>query len=151
MSYASQKIIKNTIFLKVEQGTPHTIRLIDEDPTEQWQHKIDGKLTICGGESCVYCDEGHSRNQRFVANVYDHTDGRVMLWSYGPSVAGILKTIDAGLQKDGLNILEHDLEVSVTGSGLQKKTNVQLKIKSQAVPSGIKKHKIGAKPEEIPF
>lgn len=143
MGYGDTKIVKNSIFLKVEQGVTHTVRLLDSSPTEQWQHKIAEKLVTCTGEGCLPCMDGHSKNQRFVANVFDHTDGRVLLWSYGPNVAGALKTIAQGLEKDGENITAHDLEVSASGAGLQKKTSVQVRIKSQAVPTGIKLHKIG--------
>jgi hypothetical protein len=153
MSYTDQKIIKNSIFLKVEQGTPHTIRLLDDSPTEQWQHKIANKLTPCGGDMCAYCDDGHSRNQRFVTNAYDHTDGKVVLWSYASTVAQALKSMALGLEKDGESILNHDLEISVQGEGMQKKTAVQLRFKSTEVPVGIKKHKIGTEKAEdqIPF
>lgn len=150
MSYVDKKIVKNTIFLKIQQGDPHTIRLLDEDPTEQFQHKINDKLVSCNGEMCFNCDEGHSRNQRFVANVYDHNEGRVLLWSYSPTIAEDLKAIAISLVKDGSDILQHDLEVSVSGAGLQKKTKVQPRMKSQSVPEGLKLHKIGSK-EDIAF
>jgi hypothetical protein len=152
MSYATAKIVKNSIFLKVEQGSPRTIRLLDADPVEQWQHKIGEQLKACGGEACVYCDEGHSKNQRFVTNVYDHTEQRVYLWSYGPTVAEELKSIALALIKDQEDILQHDLELSVSGSGLQKKTKIQPRMKSQPVPTNLKLHRIGPKEEnEIPF
>lgn len=150
MSYADKKIIKNSIFLKIAEGKPHTIRLLDEDPTEQWQHKISEKLIECAGEICSHCAEGHSRNQRFVTNVYDHIEGRVLLWSYGPTVASDLQAIANSLIKDESDILDHDLEVSASGAGLQKKTKVQLRMKSQSVPGGLKLHQIKSK-EEIPF
>lgn len=152
MSYADKKIVKNSIFLKIEQGVPHTVRLLDTDPTEQWQHKIDQKLVSCGGPTCFHCNDGHSKNQRFITNVYDHGEGRVMLWSYGPGVAEELKQIALSLQKDGEDILSHDLEVSATGSGLQKKTKVQPRMKSQQVPAGIKIHQIkNGDDQGVPF
>lgn len=139
--YGKQKIVKNSIFLKVEQGQSHTVRLLDATPVVQWQHKIGDKLVSCSEASegtCVHCDEGHSKSQRFVANIFDHTDQRVMLWSYGPTVAEELKSIALSLEKDEEDILDHDLELSATGSGLQKKTKVQPRMKSQPVPGGLK-------------
>jgi len=149
MSYADKKIIKNSIFLKVEEGKPHTVRLLDEDPTEQWQHKMGTKMETCGGEQCAYCMDGVLRSQRFVTNVYDHTEGRVYLWSYGPMVAENLAAIAKSLEKDGENILEHDLEVTAKGSGMQKKTTIQPRFKSLPVPAGIQLHTIGR--ETLPF
>ena len=150
MSYATAKIVKNSLFLKVEQGNPRTIRLLDADPTEQWQHKIGEQLKPCGGDMCAYCTDGHSKNQRFVTNIFDHTEQRVYLWSYGPTVAEELKSIALALAKDDEDILQHDLEISVTGSGLQKKTKIQPRMKSQPVPLSLKLIPIGRK-EEIPF
>jgi hypothetical protein len=149
MSYTDQKIVKSSLFLKIEQGAPHTIRLLDPSPTEQWQHRIDMKLTECEGDECAWCDEGHSRSQRFVANVFDHNDSKVYLWSYSPSVAELLKGIAISLNQDGENILNHDLEISAQGTGLQKKTNVQLRFKTLPIPSGIKKLKIGKSPSPL--
>lgn len=140
-NYGKKKIIKNSLFLKVVEGAPHTLRLLDGDPTEQFQHNINQKLVPCTETldgTCVHCEEGHSRQQRFVTNVYSHNDGRVMLWSYGPSVAEELKAIALSLEKDETDILEVDLEVSATGSGLQKKTKVQPRMKSQILPTGLK-------------
>lgn len=138
MSYATQKIVKNSIFLKVEQGQPHTIRLLDGEPTEQWQHKIGTQLISCTGNGCLSCMDGHARNQRFVTNVYDHTDQKVYLWSYGPMIAESLAEIERGLNADDESILNHDLEVSASGSGMQKKTRVQPRMKSKPVPKGLK-------------
>jgi hypothetical protein len=143
MGYGNAKIIKNSIFLKVEEGKPHTIRLLDSEPTEQFQHQINGKLVNCGGDLCTNCTEGLPRQQRFVTNTYDHSEGRVLLWSYGPGIAKSLMNIALGLEKDEESILDHDLEVSATGTGLQKKTSVQVRLKSQLVPAGIKLHSIG--------
>lgn len=151
MSYADARIIKNTIFLKVEQGTPHTIRLLDANPTEQWQHKIGEKLEFCKGPLCAHCNDGHSKNQRFVTNAYDHNDQKVVLWSYGPTVAEELKSIAIALEKDGVNILDCDLEISVRGSGIQKKTKVQPRMKSQPIPSTLKLHEIGVKSDDTTF
>lgn len=145
MSYADKKIIRNSIFLKIAEGRPHTIRLLDSDPTEQFQHKINEKLVDCAGEMCNACSEGHSKNQRFVTNVYDHGEQRVMLWSYGPGVAGDLQAIANSLIKDESDILEHDLEVSAAGAGLQKKTKIQLRMKTTSLPGGLKLHEIKAK------
>lgn len=138
MSYANQKIIKNSIFLKVEQGQPHTIRLLDSDPTVQWQHKLGEKLVSCLGDTCISCADGHSRNQRFVANVYDHGQQKVLLWSYGPTIAEALAEIESNLEKDEESITDHDLEITATGSGLQKKTRVQLRLKSKPIPEGLR-------------
>lgn len=149
MGYGDAKIVKNSIFLKVEQGSPHTVRLLDAAPTEQWQHKIGEKLVSCAGVICSNCAEGHSRNQRFVTNAFDHTDNKVVLWSYASTIAEALKTIDKSLAKDEESILDHDLEVSAQGSGMQKKTSIQLRLKSQPIPAGLKLHKIGS--SEIPF
>ena len=153
MSYANAKIIKNSLFLKIEQGVPHTIRLLDADPTEQFQHKIAEKLTPCSGELCAHCDEGHSRNQRFVTNVYDYNDETVKLWSYGPTLAEDLKSIAIALTKDDMDIMNTDLEVTATGSGMQKKTKIQPRMKSQELPKNLKVHqiKVGKAADEIPF
>lgn len=138
MSYATQKIVKNSLFLKVEQGQPHTIRLLSPEPTEQWQHKVGTSLVSCTGDDCLSCIDGHARNQRFVTNVYDHTDQKVYLWSYGPMIGEALAEIERGLNADDESILNHDLEVSASGSGMQKKTRVQPRMKSKPVPKGLK-------------
>jgi len=145
--YGTMKIVKDSVFFKVEEGKPHTVRLLDENPVEEFTHNINQKMIRCDGDSCVYCDDGNARKQRFVTNVYDHTDSRVYLWSYGSGVAGVLKNIAQSLAKDGEDILNHDLEVSAAGTGMQKKTTVQVRIKSIPPPSGIKKHRIGPKEE----
>jgi len=151
MSYADHAIIKNSIFLKIDQGNPQTIRLLDGDPTEQFQHKIGEKLEACKGEMCGYCDNGHSKQQRFVTNVWSHNDQKVYLWSYGPGIAEELKQIALALEKDEIDILNTDLEITAKGSGLQKKTKVQPRLKSQEVPKPLKLIRIGPKEEEIPF
>lgn len=150
-NYSNLKVQKNSLFLKISEGASHTLRIIDPNPTEQFQHNIDQKLVSCLGETCFHCADGAKRQQRFVTNVYSHNDGVVYLWSFGPSVANDLVAIAKSLEKDGEDILSHDLEVSVTGSGLQKKTKVQLRMKSQPVPQGLKRHEIKAKKEEAPY
>lgn len=151
-NYGSVKIQKNSLFLKITEGQSHTIRLLDAEPTEQFQHSTaDKKMVSCIGETCFHCSDGLKKSQRFVCNVYSHNDKTVYLFSYGPTVANELKSIAQGLEKDGEDILNHDLEVSVTGSGLQKKTKVQLRMKSQPVPEGLKRHEIKSKKEEIEF
>jgi hypothetical protein len=152
MGYADAKIVKKSLFIKIEQGIPQTLRLLDGNPTEQWQHKIGEGLKPCTGEMCEMCEAGHSKNQRFVTNIYSHTDQKVYLWSYGPNVAEELKSIALALQKDGIDILDCDLEVSAKGTGLQKKTKVQPRMKSQEIPSGLKLIRIGPKDEnDAPF
>ena len=150
-SYGTKKIFKNSIFLKVNEGKPETVRLLDPDPTEQWQHKIGTKLEACGGEQCPFCEAGHSKGQRFVTNVYNHGEGKVQLWSYGPMVAEELKAIALALEKDEVDIMDSDLEITVKGDGLQKKTKVQPRMKSQPLPKGLKLLRIGAKEVDIPF
>jgi len=151
-NYSKMKVYTNSLFLKVVEGRPQTVRLLDPEPTEQFQHTLEGpKMVSCSGEGCFHCNDGVKKSQRFVANVYSHTDSTVYLWSYGPSVAKDLIAIASSLEKDGEDILNHDLEVSVTGTGLQKKTKTQVRMKSQPVPQGLKRHEIKSKKDEIPF
>ena len=152
MSYSKVKVLTNSLFLKITEGKPHTIRLLDESPTEQFQHSLDDKKMVsCMGETCFHCADGIKKSQRFVANVWDHGDQLVYLWSYGSAVARDLIAIAESLEKDQEDILNHDLEVSVTGTGLQKKTKVQVRMKSQAVPPGLKRHEIKSKKEDLAF
>lgn len=152
-NYGNVKVVSNSLFLKITEGKPQTIRLLDPSPTEQFQHSLEGnKMAACIGETCFHCQDGVKKNQRFVANIWSHTDQIVYLWSYGPTVAKDLISIAQSLEKDNEDILNHDLEVSVTGTGLQKKTKVQVRMKSQPVPKGLKLHEIKSKTEtNIPF
>lgn len=152
MSYGSLKIEKNSLFLKITEGKPQTVRLLDASPTEQFNHKLgDNKLVTCTGDMCAHCNAGVSKSQRFVSNVYCHNDGKVYLWSFGAMIASAVKAIALSLEKDDEEITNHDLEVSVSGSGMQTKYTVQLRIKSQPVPEGLKLHEIKSKVSDLAF
>lgn len=149
-SYGNLKVQKNSLFLKITEGKPQTIRILDADPVEQFTHTTaEKKIVPCGGEMCGYCGEGMAKSQRFVTNAWSHTDQKVYLWSFGPMIANSINSIAQSLAKDDENIMNHDLEVSVTGTGLATKYTVQLRIKSQAVPEGLKLHEIKTKKSSL--
>lgn len=149
MSYGDVKIASNSRFLKIEAGTPHDIRLLDADPLEVYEHPIaDAKPVPCSrSESCALCAGGEVSNQKFLINVYDHDLGRVLLWKYGKTVATKLKAIFNSLREEGGDIMNVDLKVEATGSHLQKKYDVTLRVNTKSVPTVLKKHDR----QELPF
>jgi hypothetical protein len=63
MSYADTEIKQTSKFLKIEEGKPMLIRLLDDPPIEKMKHSlkgaVDGKFQVdCKGEElCDLCPE----------------------------------------------------------------------------------------------
>ena len=155
MSYADQDIKQTSKFLKIEQGAPMIIRLLDASPVETYKHRlgkssVDGKFEVpCKGEdACELCQDGQEPTQKFTTNVYNHTLKKVQLYEYGPGIAKMLKKIAINLFEEGQDILNFDLKMEAEGAGLNKKYAVTPRTTSQPVPTGLVKMKID---QDIPF
>ncbi len=123
-SYGDIEIKSNSLFLKIVEGSPQEIRLLDETPTEVMKHS-DGKQTvICKGSGCEWCAEGKKPRQRWITNVYNHTTGRVQLFEYGAQVAKAFQAIAKSAQEEETDIMDIDLKIEVQGSRLETKYSV---------------------------
>ena len=154
-SYADQDIKVASKFLKIEQGSPMIIRLLDSSPVELFKHSLgkpnaDGKFQIpCKGEDiCELCQDGQEPTQKFITNVFNHTLKKVQLFEYGPGIAKMLKKIAVNLSEEGQDILNFDLKMEAEGAMLNKRYTVTPRTTSQPVPPGLVKIKIDG---EIPF
>lgn len=154
MSYADTEIKQTSKFLKIEQGAPMVVRLLDEQPIEVFKHSIkgavDGKFQVeCKGEDlCELCHDGQEPTQKFIANVYNHTLHRVQLFEYGPMIAKAIKKIAVNLAEEQQDILNFDLKIEAEGAGMNKKYTVTPRTTQLVVPNGLAKIKID---QGIPF
>lgn len=154
MSYADTEIKQNSKFLKIEQGSPMVIRLLDDPPVEVMKHTlkgaVDGKFQVnCKGEElCELCQDGQEPTQKFITNVYNHTLKKVQLFEYGPMIAKQLKTIAASLAEEEADIMNYDLKMDAEGSQMSKKYKVTIRTAPQPVPAGLVKIRIDT---DIPF
>lgn len=155
MSYADQEIKQPSKFVKIEQGSPMIIRLLDDPAVEVFKHQLkaartDGKFQVeCKGEDiCEFCNDGQEPTQKFITNVYNHTIQKVQLFEYGPMIAKAIKKIAVNLDEEGKNIMDYDLKVEAEGANMNKKYTVTMRMTPQPVPSGLIKIKID---REIPF
>lgn len=154
MSYADQDIKQNSKFLKIDQGSPMVVRLLDDPPIEVMKHTlkgaVDGKFqVICkGGDICELCQDGQDPTQKFITNVYNHTLRKVQLFEYGPMIAKAIKKIAVNLEEEGKNIMDFDLKIEAEGASLSKKYTVTPRTTAQPVPTGLAKIRIDA---DIPF
>ena len=153
MSYADMDIKQNSKFLKIEQGAPMVVRLLDATPVEVMKHQlkpaVDGKFqVVCSGEICPLCQDGHEPTQKFITNCYNHTLHKVQLFEYGPMIAKMLKKIAINLAEEEQDIMNFDLKIEAEGANLSKKYTVTPRTTSQPVPEGIVKIKIDG---DIPF
>lgn len=138
MSYRDVTIKSNSLYLKVEPGTPQVIRLLDESPTEQFKHSDGTKPVACTGDKCIFCMDGKAPMQRFVTNVFNQATQRVQLFEYGSMIAKQLKAISTSLAEENADIMNIDLKIESTGSGMQKKYAVTPRMNSASLPAGIK-------------
>lgn len=154
MSYADQEIKQTSKFLKIEQGAPMVIRLLDDTPVEVMKHSmkgaVDGKFQVeCKGDDiCELCQDGQEPTQKFITNIYNHTLHKVQLFEYGPMIAKLIKKIAVNLSEESQDILNFDLKVEAEGSGMSKKYTVTPRTTQILVPAGLVKIKIDA---GIPF
>lgn len=154
MGYGDQEIKQTSKFLKIDQGSPMVVRLMDPEPVEVMKHQIkpgaDGKWQVdCKGEDiCELCQDGQEPTQKFITNVYNHTLHKVQLFEYGPMIAKAIKKIAVNLAEEGQDILNFDLKIEAEGSGMNKKYAVTPRTSPQPVPAGLVKIKIDA---GIPF
>ena len=154
MSYAETEIKQTSKYLKIDQGAPMVIRLLDDPPIEVMKHTlkgaVDGKFQVaCKGEElCELCQDGQEPTQKWISNCYNHTLHKVQLYEYGPMIAKALKKIAINLGEEGHSIMDYDLKVEAEGAGLNKKYTVTPRTTAQALPPGLVKIKIDV---EIPF
>jgi hypothetical protein len=149
-SYGDVKINSNSVFLKIIAGTPHDIRLLDPTPVETYKHQFGNKPVTCKGSMCDLCQNTdpkvNARKQRFIVNVYDHTTSKVQLLEYGSMIATQLQTIANSLSEEGMDIMDFDLKIEVSGSGMETKYKVIQRQKSKELPGDIKRLPIDAVP-----
>lgn len=136
MSWDNIEIRSVGKFLKVESDKPQTIRLIG-DGVSRVIHGFGKDETKCQGNGCSLCSEGNEAKQRFKANVYSFTQGKVFQWDFGGGIAKQLKEVAKGLSGDGKTMDDVDLKISVSGSGLQKKYSIMPWPKQKDVPMGL--------------
>lgn len=148
-SYGDIQIKSTSVFLKVSQGLPQEIRLLDDTPVEQLKHSDGKKTVICPGGQCIWCAEGKKPRQRWITNVYSHTTGRVHLFEYGAQVAKAFQAIAKSLAEESADIMDVDLKVEVQGSGLETKYTVTPRRTLKQLPEGLKK--IAIRTDEVPF
>lgn len=148
MSYSEIKIKTTGKFLKVDAGSPQDIRLYDASPFEVMKHAKANSSPICEGEGCGWCAEGDVAKQKFVTNVYSHSLKKLMIYEYGTSIAKQLQSIAKTLEEEGRSIMDTDLKIEATGSGMQKRYTVTPRMTSKPVPDGLVRNKING---EIPF
>jgi hypothetical protein len=148
VSYSEVKIKTAGKFLKIDAGAPQDIRLFDSSPVEVMKHAGPTGSPLCEGQGCGWCAEGDAPKQKFVTNVYSHTLKRVMIYEYGTSVAKQLQSIAKTLEEESRDIMDTDLKIEATGSGMQKRYTVTPRMTSKPLPEGLVRHKING---EIPF
>ncbi len=139
--YGDIEIKSNSKFLKIESGTPHDIRLLDDAPTVKLLHGFGKEATECIGEGCELCidpAEGEEAKQRFSSEVYDHLLKRKLTWDYGPGIAKQLKAIDVTLAEEGKKITDVDIKVAATGSMMAKKYTCTPRMTSKPIPDDVK-------------
>lgn len=141
MGYGELDIRSSGKFLKIEAGAPHDLRILNADPVERIIHGFGKEAKRCTGEDCVYCEESEA-SQRFITNVYDHGVRRVMIWEFGVTIARKLRSIDNTLREEGKTIMDTDIKVEASGSGMGKKYEVTPRMTSKPVPPGLVLHKI---------
>lgn len=154
MSYAETEIKQTSRYLKIDQGAPMVIRLLDDPAVEVMKHTlkgaVDGKFQVnCKGEEiCELCQDGQEPTQKFITNVYNHTLHKVQLYEFGPMIAKALKKIAINLAEEGKSIMDYDLKVEAEGAGMNKKYAVTPRTTALPLPAGLVKIKIDA---DIPF
>ena len=154
MSYADTEIKQTSKYLKIEEGKPMVIRLMDDPPLEVMKHSlkgaVDGKfqVTCKGDDICELCQDGQDPVQKFITNIYNHTLHKVQLYEYGPMIAKALKKIAVNLAEEELDIMNFDLKVEAEGSGMQKKYTVTPRTTALVVPPGLMRIKPDS---DLPF
>lgn len=123
-------------FVKIEAGVPHDIRLLEDTPDEKIVHGFGKEATICDGEGCLQCVEGHEAKQRFSVNVYDHTVKKALTWEFGATIAKQLKAIDTTMREEGKKITDIDIKVEATGEKMQKKYMITPRMSAKPLPEG---------------
>lgn len=149
--YGDVKIQQNTKFLKIEAGTPHDVRLLNQEPTEIYKHQLPppNKPVLCTGSTCNYCLNGDTPSQKFVTNVFDFLEGKVKLFEYGSMIAKQLQAICKTLAEEGRQINDVDLKIEATGANLAKRYQVTPRGTSKAIPRDVELYDIEA--GDVPF
>ena len=138
MSYGDLDIRNTGKYLKIENGQPHDVRLLDETPFEKTIHGFGKEATICQGDDCTECAEGDEPKQRFMANVYDHGLKKALIWEFGSGVAKQLKAIDNALGEEERKIVDVDLKVDSSGEKMTKKYMITPRMTAKPIPPGLK-------------
>lgn len=137
-SYGDVTIQSTGKYVRIENGQPRELRLLDEKSFKKLSHGF-GKASIsCTGQGCLTCASGEPIKQKWSVNVYDHTMKRAMVWDYGPSVAKQLKAISDSLKEEGKKIMEIDLRVEASGEKMTKEYRVTPRMTAKPVPPDLK-------------
>lgn len=137
-SYGDVIIQSTGKFVRIENGQPRELRLLDKVPFVKIIHGFGKEATSCTGEGCFKCAEDNEPKQRFSANVYDHVLKKAMIWEYGSSIAKQLKSIYASLKEEGRNITEVDLRVESSGDKMTKKYSITPRMTTKPIPPDLK-------------
>lgn len=147
MGFSDLKIQNNGKFLKIDQGVPHDVRILEPEPFVWMEHGFGKEGKECAGEHCQQCAGGHVPSQRFSVNVYDYGAKRVMLWQFGSGIAKKLKSISVTLEDDQKTLADVDIKVECEGSGLAKKYAITPRMSAKTVPMGL----VLLRHQELPF
>lgn len=147
--FTDLEIKSNSKYFKVKAGEPHDARVLSETPSTFMVHQGPQTTIPCNGGICTYCAKGAEVKQRFKANVYDHNSQKVLLWEFGTMVAKQLRSLAKTLAEEGKTLLDVDVKVEVSGSGLDTKYMVTPRMTSKEIPKGLKLHPLSD--EGIPF
>lgn len=143
MSYSDIEIKSNSKFLKIESGTPHDIRILEDSPKQETIHGFGKDKVSCLGDDCLKCQSGDQAKQRFSTNVYDRGLAKVMIWEFGSGIAKQLKAISTTLDEEEKNITDVDLKVEATGANMSKKYSITPRMTAKPIPVDLKLHDLG--------
>lgn len=136
----------STKFLKIDEGKPANIRLIG-DPVARVVHGFGKDEIECIGEGCEKClnEKDNPPKERFKANVYNWTLGKVQVWDFSAGMAKQLREIAKSLNSEQKSIEEVDLKVSASGSQMSKKYTILPWPSTKELPPGLALFDIGWK------
>lgn len=130
--------IKSNKFLKLTNGEPIDIRLLNEEPYERFTHGFGpGQTTECQGEDCSKCKEGHDPRQTWTTNVYDWKDSRVKIWTYGVAVARKLKTHAKALSEEEKTLTAVDLRILKEGEAKDTEYTITTRMIAKELPKNL--------------
>lgn len=137
MGYADVEI-RSTKFLKLANGEPVDIRLLNEEPYMKLTHGFGpGQTTECQGDECPKCKEGSDVRQSWTTNVYDWKENRVKIWTYGVSVARKLKTHAMALSEEEKSLTAVDLRILKEGEGKETEYTITTRTTARELPKNL--------------